>query len=72
MPRRLTAEDLQKLGESGQSGGTLGESEMKKRQLAADDEDVKKPKRGYFKGRRDKRTVLDRIKAMAGYGEDDE
>lgn len=66
--RPLTPEDLAEMGEQGKSGGTLGEMEARKREMM----EKKKPKRGYFKGRRDKRTILDRIKSMAGIGDGEE
>lgn len=68
--RRVTAEELAEMGERGESGGTLGEQEAKKRE-AMEEDGPRKKKREYFKGRRDKRTILDMIKGAAGYGSDD-
>lgn len=58
MARAKTMDELLKEAEEGKSGGTLGEQERKQREQVPDEKDKKKRKRGWFEGRRDKRTIL--------------
>ncbi len=75
MARPKTIEELLKEAEEGKSGGTLGEQEGKQRERVPEtdkerkelEERKKKGKRGWFSGRRDKRTIL----AMARDQEDE-
>jgi hypothetical protein len=64
MARRKTIEELLKEAEEGKSGRTLGEQRIKELEKVPESEkereerERKKKKRGWFSGRRDKRTVL--------------
>lgn len=65
MARRKTIEELLKEADEGKSGKTLGEQRIKEGEMVPESEkerkemeERKKKKRGWFSGRRDKRTVL--------------
>ena len=64
MARQKTIEERLKEAEEGKSGGTMGEEYIKSREKVPESEkereemERKKKKRGWFSGRRDKRTVL--------------
>jgi hypothetical protein len=63
MARRKTIEELLKEAEEGKSGRTLGEQRIKELEKVPEsekdrEERKRKKKRGWFSGRRDKRTVL--------------
>lgn len=66
MARRKTIEELLKEAEEGKSGKALGEQRIKESEQVPEteeerkqmEEQKRKKKRGWFSGRRDKRTVL--------------